>query len=112
MKSEIKNKDNTVQSRYSQLQTFRINGKLVLHFADINKYDDSVHFHLNATDVSNILAHLLLNDPKPIPKLHSLFRQYPNMHKMLTECLLTFDTENGGQTMNLKSDPAGKEEQP
>jgi hypothetical protein len=104
MKSEIKNRFNTTQSRYSQLQTSRINGKIVLHFADINNYDDSVHFHLNGNDVRNMLAHLLLNDPKPIPKLHSLFRQYPNMHRMLTECLLTFDTEAGGKTMDLKPD--------
>ena len=111
MKSFLITKSSTSRSRYSQLQTKLIKGHLVLTFADLAS-DDRREFHLNAKDVRNMLAHLILNDPKPIQKLHSLMRQYPNLQRMLTESLLTFDTENGGQTMNLKSAPAGKEEQP
>lgn len=47
-----------------------------------------------------------------IPLLHQIFRASPEFKTTVTEALLTFDTEAGGQTMNLKSAPAGKEEQP
>jgi hypothetical protein len=47
-----------------------------------------------------------------IPLLHQIFRVSPEFKATVTESLLTFDTEAGGQTMNLKSAPAGKEEQP
>ncbi len=46
------------------------------------------------------------------PTIHQAFRKFPKLKEAFTEALLTFDTEAGGQTMNLQAAPAGKEEQP
>lgn len=83
----------------------------MLRFEDRHS-TDRVVFHLDDDDVQVLLKDLLLNDPNPQPKLHAIFRQYKRLHRLLTESLLTFDTEAGGQTMNLEAAPAGKEEQP
>jgi hypothetical protein len=111
MKSEIKTGKSVIHSNYNQLQTKRIDGKLVLFFTD-KASENSVRFHLNKNDVQIMLAHLFLNASKPIPILHNLFRQYPSLRNVLTEALLTFDTEAGGETMNLEAEESGKEEQP
>ncbi len=111
MKSEIKIKRTIIHSDYSQLQTNLIDGTLRLNFADRGS-DDWVRFYLGEDDIQIMLGMLLLNDPNPIPKLHALFRYYKRLHSLLTESMLTFDTEAGGQTMNLEAASAEKEEQP
>jgi len=47
-----------------------------------------------------------------ISLLHRTFLEAPEFKDVCTEALLTFDTEAGGQTMNLEAAAAGKEEQP
>ena len=47
-----------------------------------------------------------------IPLFHQIFRASPEFKETVTEALLTFDTEAGGQTMNLETAAAEKEEQP
>lgn len=111
MKSQIQIKKTVIHSDFCQMQTNIWDGKLALRFEDRHS-TDRVIFHLDEDDVQILLGHLLLNDPNPHPKLHALFRQYPRLHRLLTESLLTFDTEAGGQTMNLEAASAGKEEQP
>ena len=46
------------------------------------------------------------------PTLHACFKKYPKLKQAFTEALLTFDTEAGGQTMNLETATAEEEEQP
>ena len=43
---------------------------------------------------------------------HRAFRENPEFKDACTEALLTFDTEAGGETMNLEAEESGKEEQP
>jgi len=47
-----------------------------------------------------------------IALLHKTFRSDPEFKELCTEALLTFDTEAGGQTMNLEAADVEKEEQP
>lgn len=35
--------------------------------------------------------------------MHDEWRNYPDFHRICTEALLTFDTEAGGQSMNLSA---------
>jgi len=111
MKSEIQIKKTVIHSDFAQMQTNFFNEKLVLRFEDRHS-SDRVIFHLDEDDVQIMLGMLLLNDPNPIPKLHALFLYNKRLHCLLTESLLTFDTEAGGQTMNLEAAAAEKEEQP
>jgi len=111
MKSEIQIKRTVIHADYAQMQTNLFDGKLVLRFED-RKSTDRVVLRLDEDDVQILLGHLLLNDPDPTPKIHGLFRNYPRLHRLLTEALLTFDNEAGGETMNIKTAPAEKEEQP
>ncbi len=111
MTSEIKIKRTIIRSDYTQMHSDFRSEKLTIQFADKHS-DDWVRFHLDEKEMEIMLRHLLLEDPNPTPKLHSLFRMYPRLHSLLTEALLTFDTEAGGKTMDLQAAPAGKEEQP
>lgn len=57
-------------------------------------------------------ACILGDDESLTVLLHRAFRDVPEFKRICTEALLTFDTENGGQTMNLEAASAEKEEQP
>lgn len=50
------------------------------------------------------------NPENLIPLFHKIFRFSPEFKSTVTEALLTFDTEAGGQTMDLKSEAAVKED--
>lgn len=47
-----------------------------------------------------------------IELLHAVFKELPDFKETCTEALLLFDTEAGGQSMDLQSAPAEKEAQP
>lgn len=47
-----------------------------------------------------------------IALLHRTFLEAPEFKEVCTEALLTFDTEDGGKTMNLEAADVEKEEQP
>lgn len=44
----------------------------------------------------------LIGEPALVAALHAAFKKYPHLKKVFTEALLTFDTEDGGKTMDLK----------
>lgn len=43
--------------------------------------------------------------------LHLAWRESPNFHRICTEALLTFDTEAGGETMNLSTPATAPEKE-
>ena len=57
-------------------------------------------------------ACIIGNEKSLIALLHKAFREAPDFKAICTSALLTFDTEAGGETMNLEAATAEKEEQP
>jgi hypothetical protein len=110
MKSEIQIKRTVIHSDYMLMTTRLINGKLSLYFADRHS-EDFVRFHLSDEEIQILLRNCLLEQPNRITNLHAIFRDYPSLKRLLTEALLTFDTEAGGETMNLETATAEEEEQ-